>query len=226
MAMTLEKTHESPRTGGFVRLVLALWFVAVALLGAAGAFSRPPGAAPLPILFGALTPLVTFGAAYGTLPSFRRYVLSADLGLISSIQAWRAGGLGFLALYAHGVLPGLFAWPAGLGDIAVGVAAPWITFALRRDSRFARSKRFVAWNVLGILDLVTAVSLGALSSGLLKSLTGAVTTAPMSELPLVLIPAYLVPLFVMLHVTTLLQIRRATRTGAAQAYVVHAAQAA
>jgi hypothetical protein len=220
MVMALEKTEESARVGRVVRVMLGLWFVTVLTLGAAGSFSRAPGAAPLPILFGALTPLVAFAAAYGTLPSFRRYVLSADVGLIASIQAWRAGGLGFLALYAHGVLPGLFAWPAGLGDIAVGVAAPWIVSALRRDDGFARSKRFVAWNVLGIVDLVTAVSLGALSSGLLKGLTGTVTTAPMSQLPLVLIPAYLVPLFVMLHITTLLQVRRATRTGAAPSFAL------
>jgi hypothetical protein len=227
--MSLENTEKSPRVGGFVRVVLGLWFVAVLVLGAAGSFVRAPGAPPWPILFGALTPLGVFVAAYETLPSFRRYVLSADLGFISSIQAWRAGGLGFLALYAHGVLPGLFAWPAGLGDIAVGVAAPWIAFALRRDARFSHSKRFLAWNVLGIVDLVTAVSLGALSSGLLKGLTGGVTTAPMAQLPLVLIPAYLVPLFVMLHITTLLQIRRATRAGAAKfepSPAVHAGQAA
>jgi hypothetical protein len=224
--MALEKTEESAEVGSVVRVTLGLWFVVVLALGALGSFTRAPGAAPLPILFGALTPLAVSVAAYGTLPTFRRYVLSADLGFVASIQAWRAGGLGFLALYAHGVLPGLFAWPAGLGDIAVGVAAPWIVFALRRDGGFARSKRFVAWNVLGIVDLVTAVSLGALSSGLLKGLTGTVTTAPMSQLPLVLIPAYLVPLFVMLHVTTLLQIRRAARAHGAPSFGVHAGQAA
>src|SRR5689334_25036663 len=130
MVMELEKTQESARVGGFVRIVLALWGLAVLALGAAGAFSRPPGATPLPILFGALTPLVAFAAAYRTLPSFRHYVLSADLGFISSVQAWRAGGFAFLALFAHGVLPGLFAWPAGLGDMAIGMTAPWITSAL------------------------------------------------------------------------------------------------
>ncbi len=49
----------------------------------------------------------------------------------------------------------------------------------------------MTWNVLGILDLVVAVSMGALN-----------------RLPLVLVPAYFVPLFVMLHVAALPQARR------------------
>jgi hypothetical protein len=45
--------------------------------------------------------------------------------------------------------------------------------------------------------------------------TGAVgeaTVASMAQLPLLLIPAYLVPLFVMLHVTALIQARRTAQT--------------
>jgi hypothetical protein len=67
----------------------------------------------------------------------------------------------------------------------------------------------VLWNLLGILDLVVAVSAGALSSGFIAGLVGKVTTAPMALLlPLVLIPAYFVPLFIMLHLTALFQTRR------------------
>jgi len=45
----------------------------------------------------------------------------------------------------------------------------------------------VVWNLLGILDLVVAVTTGALSSGFVAGLAGKVTTAPMAQLPLVLI---------------------------------------
>src|SRR5204863_202344 len=71
---------------------------------------------------------------------------------------------------------------------------------------------FVAWNLLGILDLVVAVSAGALSSALASGVAGEVTTAPMAQLPLVLIPAYLVPLFIMLHLAALFQARRQAST--------------
>jgi hypothetical protein len=149
-----------------------------------------------------------FSAWYWGSSTFRAAVLSADPRLLTAIQAWRAGGLGFLALNAYGVLPSPFAWPAGFGDIAIGVTAPWMALVLVRQRGFARSRRFVVWNFLGILDLIVVISMGALCSGLVPGLVGNVTTAPMSQLPLVLIPAYLVPLFVMLHVTVLLQARR------------------
>jgi hypothetical protein len=157
---------------------------------------------------GALAPLIVFIAAYWGSGAFQGLVLSADLRLVSVVQAWRAGGLAFLALNAHGVLPGLFAWPAGLGDIAIGVTAPWVVLALIRRPGFASSRGFVTWNVLGILDLVVAVSAGVLSSGFIPGLRGGTTTGAMAELPLVLIPAYLVPLFIMLHLAALLQARR------------------
>ena len=187
--------------------VLVLWLMVVFLLGAIGAFSRPPGTPPFPILIGATAPLVVFLAAYWGSAAFHAFVLSIDLPLATAIQAWRAGGLGFLALYAHGVLPGVFAWPAGLGDIAIGVTAPWVTLALVRGPGFATSRVFVAWNLLGILDLVVAVSAGGLSSALASGVAGEVTTGPMAQLPLVLIPAYLVPLFIMLHLAALFQAR-------------------
>jgi hypothetical protein len=191
--------------------VLALWLVVVLLLGAAGAFVRPPGTPPLPILIGVAAPLAVFLTAYWGSAAFRAYVRSTDLPLAAAIQAWRAGGLGFLALYAHGVLPGVFAWPAGLGDIAIGVTAPWVALALARRGGFGASRVFVVWNLLGILDLVVALGVGALSS-LVATSAGEVTTGPMAQLPLVLIPAYLVPLFIMLHLASLIQAQRQAST--------------
>ncbi len=191
-----------------VEVVLALWLALVFLLGANGSFVRSPGQPPIPILLGAIVPLIVFGVAYWGWPAFRALVFSADLRLLTAIQAWRAGGLGFLALMVHGILPGSFAWPAGLGDIAIGVTAPWVMRALIRRPAFVVSRLFVVWNLLGIVDLVVAISTGALSSGVLGETTGRVTTTPMSYLPLVLVPAYLVPLFVMFHITSLIQARR------------------
>jgi hypothetical protein len=190
-----------------VTVALAIWLGLVVLLGASGSFVRPPGALPLPILTGVMAPIIAFLAALWALRDFRDFVLAIDLRLAIGIQAWRFAGLGFLALNAHGVLPALFAWPAGLGDIAIGVTAPWLILALIRRSRFAASKTFVVWNLLGILDLLVAVSTGALASALAVG-AGEVTTAPMAQLPLVLIPAYFVPLFVMLHLAALFQARR------------------
>ena len=91
----------------------------------------------------------------------RQFALTADLRFITATQAWRFGGFAFLALYTYGVLPGYFAWPAGLGDMAIGAAAPWMLVGLAREPGFAGSRKFVTWNVLGILDLIVAVTVGA-----------------------------------------------------------------
>lgn len=103
-------------------------------------------------------------------------------------------------------MPGFFAWPAGVGDMFIGLTAPWVIMALIQRPDFKSSPLFIGWNLLGILDLIVAVGTGALSSGLAPKIVGATTTAPMAHLPLVFIPAYLVPLFIMLHVATLFQV--------------------
>jgi hypothetical protein len=198
-----------------VTVVLAVWLALVSLLGAGGAFASPPGTPPLPILIGFAAPIIAFFAGFRLSRPFREFVLSTDLRLAMGIQAWRFAGLAFLDLYMYGVLPGIFAWPAGLGDIAVGVTAPWILVALIRQPGFAASKAFVVWNVLGVLDLVVALGTGAL--GVVLATAGEASTGPMAQLPLVLVPAYLVPIFMMLHATALIQARRLSTTLSEQA---------
>jgi hypothetical protein len=196
-----------------VGAVLLLWLVLAFFLGANDAFSRGPGALPLSILAGVFAPILIFLIALWTVGPFRDFVMSIDLPVMAGIQAWRFAGLGFIALYTYGVLPGLFAWPAGLGDMAIGVTAPFVIFALRRRPAFATSALFWVWNLFGMLDLVVAVTLGALSAVLGVGISGEITTFPMGTMPLVLIPAFLVPVFLMLHIVSLLQARRLAVAG-------------
>jgi hypothetical protein len=146
-------------------VALALWLGLVSFLAFQGAFVKSANSPPLPIFFGVAIPLAVFLAAYFGSSPFRDFILGADLRFVAAIEAWRWGGLGMLSLYANGVLPGLFALPAGLGDMAIGISAPWIVLSLIRNPLFAASRRFVIWNILGIADFVVAVSMGALSSG-------------------------------------------------------------
>jgi len=195
-----------------VPLVLAVWFVLIVSLGALGAFVGRPGTPPVAIAIAVGAPLLLFFTWLRLSQSFREFVLSLDLRLIAGIQAWRWAGLGFLSLYAYHVLPALFALPAGLGDMAVGVAAPWMMLALVRRPAFAASPAFIRWNVLGILDLIVAISLGTVCATLSTGTPGEISTAPMGTLPLLLIPAFLVPLFLMLHTAALMQSRQLIRS--------------
>ena len=187
------------------------WLAVVLGLAARDAFTAAPGRPPLALLIGLLAPLGVFAFAYRAIPSVREFILSADPRVIVGIQGWRWAGFGFLSLYAFGVLPGIFAFPAGLGDMAIGVTAPLVLARLLRRADYASSRGFVMWNLAGILDLTVAVSIGALVPLFAPGLFGAATNSAMSRLPLVVIPTYLVPTFLMLHATALLQARRGRR---------------
>lgn len=187
---------------------LALWLGLVIFLGFQGAFAGRADSPPLPIFLGFSIPLAVFFAAYFGWGAFRTFILNIDLQFVTAIQAWRWGGLGFLSLYANHVLPSLFALPAGLGDMAIGLSAPWILRELARHPSFAASRRYKTWNILGLVDFVVAISTATLCSGVFPGITrlvGNITTSPMTHLPLVLIPAYMVPFFAMLHFTALFQ---------------------
>ncbi len=127
-------------------------------------------------------PLAVTGALAAALLLLRR--TPATPAQLARPQVLRVVGGVFLIAMAQGLLPPAFAIPAGLGDIAVGVAAPFVS-----------GRTGLLWfHALGILDLVVALALGAL----LQPSTLAATDAP-----LVLIPATAVPLAIALHVIAL-----------------------
>jgi hypothetical protein len=108
------------RVKAAVFVTLALWLGAVVVLGVRGAFVAAPGEVPYPIALGFGVPLVAFVIAFRVSSAFRDFLMTLDLPLATAVHSWRFAGLGFIALSVHNVLPGTFAWPAGLGDIAIG----------------------------------------------------------------------------------------------------------
>jgi hypothetical protein len=195
------------RTRTAVWIVLSSWFVlalAGSILGAFQSGNRPP----LPLGLMAIVPVAAFLAGYSWSESFRLVVLRADPRWLTAAQSWRVMGVVFLILYQRGLLPGSFALPAGWGDISIGITAPLIALAMSSHDPRLR-KVFIAWNMFGILDLVTAVTLGVLNSaspaGILAS--GGITTRLIDSFPLSLVPTFLVPLFLIFHLLTLSHLR-------------------
>ncbi|MGH2718800.1 MAG: hypothetical protein ACRDJU_09500 [Actinomycetota bacterium] len=116
------------------------------------------------------------------------------------------GGVFVLAYLEHR-LPGPFALPAGIGDVAVGVAAPLVAYAVARRGRRARPLA-LAWNVVGIADLAIAVSLGfATSPSRFEWLAKGSPNTLITAWPLVLIPVFAVPASVLLHAAALHRLR-------------------
>jgi hypothetical protein len=185
--------------------VLVVWFLLAlggSLLGVFDSEPRPP----VPLGLAAVLPVAVFAFCYLTSASFRRFVSSLDLRLLTLAQTWRVGGIVFVILYLRGALPGVFALPAGWGDFAIGITAPLVAWYWKRPFP---SKTFILWNVLGSLDLVLAVTLGVLASATpLGVLAGDVTTRLMGRFPLSLIPTFFVPLLLILHLISLIRVRK------------------
>lgn len=141
----------------------------------------------------------------------------AGLWRLAAVETGRTIGVVFLFLHHRGDLPGLFAYPAAWGDVLIGVTAPaaaWVVFShfdelVQAGSRWRRL--FVAWNVVGIADMVMALGLGvAHFPGVLQLVGGTPDTTMFAQFPMALFPAFLVASATAGHFIMLDAIRSAT----------------
>ena len=202
----------APTTKAVVAAGLALWLAVAWALGVSGVLAADASQTLRPVLLPIVVPVAAFLGAYAGSVRFRGFVLSWDIRVLTMLHHWRVLGFTFLMLYAHGVLPGLFAGPAGLGDVAIGLSAPLVVQALARHPGFARSRAFVTFHVLGMFDFIVAGAAATLASGAFPSLhSGPLTSAPMEVWPLSVFPGFVVPSFLSLHMGVLFQVRALRR---------------
>jgi hypothetical protein len=181
--------------------IIVVWFVFALSASALHLFQNDSSRIGAAVGIAALVPIVIFSLWFAASESLRRFAMSLNPRVLTSVQAWRLIGFTFVLLEARGVLPSVFALPAGYGDMAIGATAAFVAWKLAEP---AHRTTFILWQILGILDLVIAVSTG--TTAFLLSPQGP-STAPMTVLPLSLIPTFLVPLFVMLHIVCIAQAR-------------------
>ena len=189
-------------------VVAAAWLLGVVLLGGAGNDVLPPR---IPVALGG-TLLVGYLLLLS--PTFRRIIAAVPQHWFIGIQVFRILGAVWLVRYFAGGLPGLFALPAGIGDVATGLLAPFVAYAWYSGKPYARSAA-IAWNLFGMADLVNAV--------VLATLTGA---AAGIVFPLVLIPAYGVPRSLLIHSYSLVGLLRKTSEQPRRAESLHYGTAA
>src|SRR5215218_8167470 len=201
------------RTATMVTAVAAAglggWLMASGLLARAGVYHQASGqAAPW---FGAAFAGVLLGllAATRIPPMPRMLAAPGTAARLALPHTLRVVGVTFLLVMAQGRLPAVFALPAGLGDIAAGLAAP---FVARRLAQGGGRRRAVWFNLFGILDLVVALSIGFLAGlGPWRPLEVTPSTEPLSLLPLALVPTVAVPLALALHLVSLRRLGAAAR---------------
>ena len=195
---------QNRRYRNLVSALIAIWFAGAIFASALSTFKdgRVPGG------FGALLPLLAFGIWISASPGFRQFVLSADLRTLTFLQAWRVAGFVLVVAGAYKILPNAFALPAGYGDLFVGLTAPLAAIFLTKSERRGT---LIAWQLLGVLDLLMAVTLGVLASPRLHLIGGGLSTAALTVLPLSIVPTFAVPLLLILHIACLAKLGKRER---------------
>ncbi len=205
MKRTNLKSIAGNRTGpspGFVFVgigILAAWLGVILTLGAQGLFQANPGEPPLATLVAFLGPPAAFLFALRS-RTLSDQILRIDPVWLTAMQGLRILGAGFLFVHAFGHLPGIFAHTAGWGDVLVALLAPIVAARLAADPAFLKSRWFLGFHLLGLLDFVGALGSGLIARGTIPLRETVESTAALGQLPLLLIPCFAVPLWIILHI--------------------------
>ncbi len=207
MAIVFQHTNRAKII--LIAYVVLIWFLLVLSGSVLGTFVQYP----LVFYLSVGGPVILFVAGYLLSAASRRFVRSlvGDPWGITALQTYRVLGVSMAVQAYRNALPAVFGLPAGLGDFFIGVTALLAALAWSSGTRSGKAV-FVLWNVLGLLDLIMAVSLGTLAA---FTQSGPVTMAPMRLYPLSLVPAFGVPLAFILHFTGLAQFWYLSRKEAA-----------
>lgn len=203
------------RTALAVGSSLGIWWLVV--VGAAGAeLFRADGDAVFPVIaLGVALPVVAGLVILPRMSGFRRLTESIPQTWLLAAQTPRILGATFLLLLAQDKLPAHFALTAGIGDLAVGLAAPAVAYWYA-TGRAGRHGLAMAFNIVGVLDLVMAVVTGFLSApSPLRVFTTTPSTEVMTMLPMVLVPAFLLPALLTVHAISIRRLLAARRGVAA-----------
>jgi hypothetical protein len=210
----LERTELTPaqrrNTWLGVMIPFTLWLALIWGSAINGVFRV--GVAPFPLLPFAIFLPVIIGAPIVLLSKRMAQVLDAmPASWLIALQVYRVLGSAFLIGWARGLVPGLFALPAGIGDVMTGLLAVPVAISLATGTLDAR-KAAVAWNVFGLLDFAIAVSIALMiAPGPLQVIVPSIPNATSGIYPTAMIPAFAVPSSILLHVLSLRQLRRRSR---------------
>ena len=215
----LERTDLTPgqrRTTWLATMVPFTLWAAVAWTAAINGVFRT-GASPLPLLPSAILLPVIIGAPLLLLSKRVGQLLDAmPTTWLVALQLYRVFGSQWLAYWLRGLLPGLWALPAGTGDVLTGLFAVPAAIALATGTAEGR-KAAILWNIFGFADLAVAITLGMIiSPGPFQLIVPNGPSIGLDGYPNVLTPAFVVPGSILLHALSLRQLRRRSRAEVAR----------
>jgi hypothetical protein len=211
---------ESGKSGASIRRSMLLlgvllfgWLAVAVFLACLGTFRSAIGQ-PFPSIGLAILGPIVLGSLFmrksETVQEINETVPQSRL---IGFQAYRIVGVVFLILLAGGLLPAIFALPAGYGDLLVGLSAIALAYRLAYRSQTNSGRLIALWNWCGIFDLVIAVGTGFLTAPTrFQIFSHEAPNFLIGTFPLVMIPIYLVPISILLHLASLSKLRRGKRS--------------
>jgi hypothetical protein len=197
---------------------LGAWGVAVAWLalmvwvGRSGLLRTWGGFGPLSALqVSILLPIVLALVAARFSRGFVEWAESLDPVFLTALQAVRILGTSHLFTLGYGLMAGGFAIPVGLGNLAVALLALYtVPLVATRAPNWRARVRLLTW--LGLAEFGMTIVLAilgflAVASPLDPPMLGE-RYASVARLPLSLFPTYLIPLFSVVHIITLVRLRK------------------
>ena len=213
----LERTGLTPgqrRTTWLAIMVPFTLWAAIAWTAAINGVFRT-GATPLPLLPSAIFLPMIIGAPLLLLSKRVGQLLDAmPRTWLVALQLYRVFGSQWLAYSLRGLLPGLWALPAGTGDVLTGLFAVPAAIVLATGTAEGR-KAAILWNIFGFADLAVAITLGMIiAPGPFQLIVPNGPNIGLDGYPNVLTPAFVVPESILLHALSLRQLRHHSRAEA------------
>lgn len=202
------------RVVGICATILLGWVGLLFVLAARGTFAATPDTSNPAIALGIGTPIVLGLWCLAASGRVRTLITAIPLHWLIAVQFYRVLGVLFLVAYLWQLMPAEFALHTGIGGMLIGLTAPLVAYAVMKNLRSARVLAR-SWIVLGIAELVLAVTLGFLTSpSPFQQLALAMPNSAITRYPFVLFPTFVVPVSILLHAAALWRLRSAAITAA------------
>lgn len=216
VALDERRTATKPAGAVFVFAAgfVVAWLVAILTLAHNGVFEvdRQTPFPPI-IAFAIIAPIIGGSVLLALLPGYRARVGRIPLHWLVRVQVLRVVGGLFLIAYLQDDIPAQFALPAGIGDVLIGLSAPFVAHKLAKEGPRRARRAVLSWCALGMLDLVVAVSCGFLSApSRIQQLALDNPNEAITSYPFVLIPTFAVPIAMLLHIYVVARLLAAPKT--------------
>ena len=216
---SLKKPSGTTVVIGLTSAMLTVWVLLAIYLGSLNFFQIDQNTSlPPPIGAASLVPFILGYLAFRYSKTFRQVMFNIPQTWMIGLQAYRVlGGIVFLILYGQGVMPGVFALPAGIGDTLTGGSAILVAYFCYKQTPWSR-KVAILWNWVALVEMLMLVPLGILSSPSRVQLLA--LEAPnflTTTWPTVLAPTFHVPLGLLMHLYSLAFLNQEDDTKAASA---------